>query len=99
MDILKKKSSWFPSMESEGPMCELHCEPQTQGHLSNRLQVIFQFVTFSQGAPGENELRILSVSGRPIGIIPYTLVKGDIKIQKLYQCSLIYKGSLFNKCC
>ena len=27
-------------------------------------------MTFSQGAPGENELRILSVFGRPVGTIP-----------------------------
>lgn len=67
MDIQKKKSSWFPSMESEGPVCELHCELQIQGRLQHRFQGVFLFGTFSQGVSDENELHILSVFGRPNG--------------------------------
>lgn len=81
MDILKRKSFWFPSMESEGPRYALRCELQTQAHLWNRHQAVFLFVTFFQGAPGGNELHTLSAFGRPVGthrvVLPLAVVYGE----------------------
>lgn len=73
MDIPKRKSFWFPSMESEGPRCAPHCELQTQAHLWNTRQAVFLSATFFLGVPGEDVLRTPSASGRPVateGVLP-----------------------------
>lgn len=67
MNILKRKSSLFLSMESEEPRYALRCELQTRARLWNRFQVGFLSVTSSQGALGGDELRTLSAFGRPVG--------------------------------
>lgn len=67
VNILKRKSSLFLSMGSEGPTYALRCGLQTQALLWNRLQAGFLSVTSSQGALGGDELRTLSAFGRPVG--------------------------------